>query len=547
MRLPGFAAQNKFRYRVTRRIGRSTEKRHGRRVVTDNLKAVLVLLAVFTAGIGCTADVTSTLIANAVIVDGTGGTRYTGSVRMLGDRIVAIGDLKPKRGESIIDAGGLVLAPGFIDTHSHHDVDIDRFPAMPAVLSQGVTTIVRGNDGATSVEKEREYTTLKQFRAALAKRPVAVNVASYAPHGSIRYAVMGDDFRRPARPDEVAQMAALLEADLSAGAIGISTGLEYEPGLYSATDELIGLAKVAARYGGIYASHLRDEDDRFMEALKEAIVIGRDAGIPVHVSHIKLADRAFWGTTSTVLDLLDAARAEGLAVSADIYPYVRWQSSLAVLFPDRDFHSRATAEKTFAHAASAADIVLAEYPPNPAFNGMTIAEIANANGRDEVTTLLELAQAAERYLQETGMTGSNIIAKGMDEADIISFLEWPHTVICSDGSHRSGHPRGHGAFPRVLGRYVRELGVLTLEQAVHKMTMRSAEIIGLDERGRLEPGSYADLVLFDAEVIADHATMAEPTKMSTGVVKVWVNGELAFESGAPTAARAGRVLANAGR
>jgi N-acyl-D-amino-acid deacylase len=503
---------------------------------------LLLALGLLSACPGQSDRLTSTLIDNALVIDGTGSSGVTAAVRIDGDRIVEIGDLASLPGETVIDATGLVLAPGFIDTHSHHDVDMDDFPHMPAVLSQGVTTIVRGVDGYSAVTDERRYLSQDDFNRNFAVNPAAVNFASYSPHGSIRFTVMGDDYRREATPDEIESMKKLVDADMRAGAIGISTGLEYEPGIYAATGELIELSRVAARYSGAHMSHLRDEDDRFMDALAEIIEIGRQAELRVHVSHIKLADKEFWGTANHVIETLEAARADGIEISADIYPYLRWQSDIAVLFPNRDFTNADVADFTFTHTAAPQDIVLSEYLPNPDFNGMSVADIARVTERDSVTTLLSLAQGADRYREETGLAGARIIAKGMDEADVVQLMQWRYTNICSDGSHASGHPRGHGSFPRVLSRFVHELGVLSLENAIFKMTGRSADAMGIRNRGRIEPGAYADLVLFDPDQIADRATMSDPTAVSVGVNSVWVNGVLAFSDGKATKRFAGRVV-----
>jgi N-acyl-D-amino-acid deacylase len=489
----------------------------------------------------CTVEspepVSSTLISNAVIFDGSGDDPYKGSVRFdaTTQRIIAVGDLEIIPGEIVIDAKGLALAPGFIDSHSHHDDDLEEYPHMPGVLSQGITTIVRGVDGSGG-----NYATVAEFQAAFAARPAAVNVASFSAHNSIRQHVMGDDNRRHASEVEIEAMAALVEADMQAGALGLSTGLEYEPGIFSATEEVIALARVAASHGGHYSSHLRDEDDRFVDAIEEILRIGREAEIPVQVSHIKLADRLAWGSTAAIIETLDAARAEGVEISADIYPYERWASNLAVLFPERDYSSVETAEYTFERTAAAEDILLISYPVNPAFEGMTVAEIAGITERDEVTTLLELSQAAEDHRRETG-EDTGIIAKSMNNDDIAAFMRWPFTNICSDGWH-GGHPRGYGSFPRVLGLFVRELGVFTTAEAIFKMTARAADNIGVRDRGRIEAGHYADLVLFNPETIIDHATMKEPMAMSSGIERVWVNGALAFDDGAPTGVFAGQTV-----
>lgn len=512
-----------------------------------SFKALVVLLVAALCLPACDSRnpaPTSTLIVNATVIDGSGADGVEAAVRFDGDRIVEVGDLVPLDGETIIDAAGLVLAPGFIDSHSHHDRAMEEFPHVPGVLSQGITTIVRGADGMSG-EEQFVYTSQSEFNTAFAANPAAVNVASFSPHNSIRYAVMGDDSVRVATPEEIAAMAELVTADLEAGALGLSTGLEYEPGIYADTGEIIALARIAASYGGRYASHIRDEDDLFIDALNEVLEIGAEASIPVHVSHIKLADREFWGTSDTIIEMLDAARANGIDVTADIYPYERWASDLGVLFPDKDFSNRETAEYTFAHTAAPEDIFLSFFAPDPGYNGMSIAAIAAQNETDPATTLLELAQAADDQLRATGQRSSWIIVRGMDEPDIAALMRWEYTNICSDGANDGRHPRGYGAFPRVLGHFVRELGALTLPEAIHKMTGLTAATLGIEDRGRIAPGYFADLVLFDPDTVADRATMADPTAMSVGIGKVWVNGVLAWTDGQPTHRYAGRIVARA--
>lgn len=502
-----------------------------------------LIAALLSAGCGAdTPPVTSTLIINAEVYDGTGGPSAFVAVRIDGDRITEVGQLTALEGEIVVDGSGLVLAPGFIDPHSHHDSDLENFRHMPGVLSQGVTTIVRGLDGSYGVDDAFAPQPIADFNMAFKNRPAAVNVASFSAHGSIRAAVLKNDYRRAATDEEIAAMRALVDADMQAGAIGLATGLEYEPGIYSSTSEVIALATAAARHGGTYSSHIRDEDDRMLEAIDEVIEIALNANIPANISHIKLADMAYWHTADSVIAKLDAARAAGAEITADIYPYLRWQSNLSVLFPERDYTDRSVAEYTFAHSATPDNILIVEYLPNPAFNNLTIAQIATALERDPVDVLLELSSEADMYRREHGRDGSSIIAKGMHDDDVIRFMQWPYTSICSDGSHESGHPRGHGAFPRVLGRYVRESGVLSLREAIHKMTGLTASTLRLDDRGRIEPGAHADLVLFDADTIIDTATMAEPTNRSLGVTKVWVNGVLVFDDGAATHEYPGRII-----
>jgi len=506
-------------------------------------KAIAILLFC-TVGLAACDDstplVTSTLIRNAEVHDGSGGEPVRAAVRIDGDRIIEIGDLEGFPREVVIDATGLSLAPGFIDTHSHHDSDWQEYRHMPGVLSQGVTTIVRGADGSSG--RDGQHLPVDEFVRAFEDSPAAVNVASFSAHNNIRYMAMGDDNRRPATADEITAMAALVEADMSNGAIGLATGLEYDPGIFSETEEIIELAKVAASFGGRYMSHVRDEDDLQMAAFAEVIRIGREARLPVHISHIKLADREYWGTSDAVLEKLNAARADGVEVSADIYPYQRWASNLAVLFPERDYSDRSVADFTFEHTAAPEDIVLSYYGPNPEFNGLSVAEVASILEKDVATTLMELALAADDYRKETGHGGAGIIAKGMDEGDVAALMLWEHTNFCSDGGHGGGHPRGYGSFPRVLGRFVRDLGVLSLENAIYKMTALPARNMGFEKRGSIRVGHYADLVLFDPDKIEDRSTMQDPTALSVGIEKVWVNGVLAFDKGKSTMVYPGRIV-----
>jgi N-acyl-D-amino-acid deacylase len=470
---------------------------------------------------------TSTLIVNASIVDGTGSPARKGAVRIIDGRIAEVGGLTARHGDSIVDAGGLVLAPGFMDTHSHHAGGLFDALDAPAVVSQGITTIVVGQDGGSDLP-------LQAFFAGLSSGPAAVNVASYVGHGTLRSQVMGEDFKRPARPDEVAKMADLLRVEMKSGALGLSSGLEYDPGIYSDPSELIALAKVAAASGGRYMSHVRSEDREFWQAIDEALTIGREARIPVQISHIKLAMRSLWGQTDRLLKTLDAARAAGVDVTADIYPYTYWQSGMTVLFPNRDFANRAAAEFALREVTSADGLLVTRYEKDRAYEGKTLAAIAKLRGTDAPQAMMDMIRESE------GRIG--IVATGMDEKDVARLMQWPFANICSDGTSTGGHPRGYGAFPRVLGRYVRDQNVLTLEEAVRKMTSLAAANVGLRDRGTIRPGAHADLVLFDPATIVDRSTTADPKALSEGVRSVWVNGEKVFDAGKTTGARPGQVL-----
>ncbi len=478
-------------------------------------------------------------IVNARLIDGTGAPARPGSLRIAGDRIVAVGDLEPLPGEAVFDAKGLVLAPGFIDTHSHAASDLLEIPEALGAVSQGITTVVGGQDGGSSHP-------LSDFFASLEKAPAAVNVASYAGHGTLREKVLGNDFRRTATADEIAAMSRLLERDMEAGALGLSSGLEYDPGIYSARGELIDLARVAARHGGRYISHIRSEDRTFWEAIDEILAIGREAKLPVQISHVKLAMQNLWGQAPRLLDLLAAARTQGIDVTADIYPYLYWHSSLTVLFPNRDFENLDVARQVLAEIAPPEGLLLGRYLPNPAYPGRTVADIAKERGEAPEVTLVALIRDAEA-LRRQGKEGvESVIATSMIDGDLDQLLAWPHTNLCTDGELDGRHPRGFGSYPRVLGRYVRERGVLDLEEAVHKMTALAADHVGIKDRGRLVPGAFADLVLFDPATVIDRATTTDPHALSAGIERVWVNGQTVYAGGATSGLRPGRVLRREG-
>jgi N-acyl-D-amino-acid deacylase len=483
----------------------------------------------------------STLITNAVLVDGSGTPRRQGSVRIQGDSIVEAGALEPLAGEQLVDAGGLILAPGFIDTHSHADGDLREDSTALAAVSQGITTIVGGQDGGSQPN-------LGAWLASVDSVPAPVNVASYVGHGSLRMRVMGEDYRRPATPAEVDSMSRLLEVELQSGALGLSTGLEYDPGIYSTTDEVLALAKVTARAGGRYISHIRSEDFAFWNAIDEIIRIGREAKLPVQISHTKLAMRALWGRGDSLIRVLDRARESGVEIAADIYPYLYWQSTITVLFPKRDFTNRAAANFALTQTTTPGGILLAKYRPNPAYEGKTVADVAKERGVDSVTALIDLirdAEAMKRSLppdSADAITVESIIATSMVEGDVERIMRWPHTNFCTDGSLNGSHPRGFGSYPRVLGHYVRERGVMTLEEAVRKASALAAEHLGISNRGMIAPGMKADLVLFDPTTVLDAATPRAPHAVSAGVRQVWVNGVEVYGPGGATGARVGRVI-----
>ncbi|HEY0942092.1 MAG TPA: D-aminoacylase [Steroidobacter sp.] len=502
------------------------------------MKRLLALLMVTAAALTWAAESppeTTAIISNVTVVDGTGAPARKGAVRIAGNRIVAVGDLLPEKNEIIIDGGGKVLAPGFIDTHSHHDADIAESRDMVAVTSQGVTTIIVGQDG-------KSPSPLADFYTKIDESPIAVNIGSYSGHNTLREQGM-NAARRAATDEEVARMSQLLEEDLAAGAFGLSTGLVYETGNFSTPAEVLALAKVSASHGGRYISHIRNEGFELMPALQEVIEIGRQTGMPVHVSHLKIAAKRLWGTSDKVLTLLNDARASGVDITADVYPYTYWQSTMRVMFPHQDYSDRKGLAFMLMESTPPDGLHFVKYAPDPTVVGETLAEIAKERGGHPVDVYLDLMKKVIDYenAHPDEERVEAIVGKSMHEDDIIRFMTWEHSNICSDGMSL-GHPRGHGTFPRVLGHYVREKKVMTLEQAVHKMTGLAAKHLGITDRGTLAPGSAADLVLFDPETIMDRATLEKPTTLSSGIEKVWVNGKLVFQERRTTGVRPGVIV-----
>ncbi len=471
-----------------------------------------------------------TLIRGAIVVDGTGAPGRRADVRIKGDRIVEVGSLRATATDRIAEGSGLVLAPGFIDTHSHHVPGLAKQREALPMVSQGVTTVVGGQDGLSPSD-------VGAFFDDLEASPSAVNVATYVGHNAIRDLVMGKDFKRPASPAEQAEMVRIVDKAMEDGALGLSTGLEYDPGINSTTEEVITLAKAAARHGGRYITHMRSEDRDIWNALDEVVAIGRATGMPVQVSHMKLAMTDLWGQADRFIAVMDKARTTGVNLTGDVYPYEFWQSTLIVLWPERDIDNPVTAAFVLKSLAPPEGIRFTQFPGKPDYIGKTLAEIAAARGSDPVETVIALfKEAGDQY------GAIRIIGTSMAPQDVSSLIAWPHSNISSDGAIGDLHPRGAGSFAKVLRKYVREDRLLTIEQAIHKMSGLAAEHMGLVDRGVIRPGAYADLVLFDPATITDHATIAQPQAMATGVKTVWVNGEPVFRDGKATGLYAGRPL-----
>jgi N-acyl-D-amino-acid deacylase len=464
-------------------------------------------------------------IRGAQIADGTGAPLQRADLRLVGDTIVAIGSVTPAPDDRIVDATGLVLAPGFIDAHNHSTEGLDSDPDAITQVSQGITTMLLGQDGSSPFPV-RDY--LAKRRAS----PSTVNVALLVGHATIRRQVMGEDFRRAATASEIARMEALVEQEMRDGAIGLSSGLEYEVGSYASTEEVIALARVAARHSGFYISHIRDEADRTIEAVREAIAIGERAKLPVQITHIKLGTVGVWGKAQEVVATIEAARKRGVDVTADVYPYLAWSSNLKVLVPNKQWTDPASVKEALDDVGGGRNVQITRLPKFPDYVGKRLDEIAKAEGISEVELYIRIVQDGD----------AGVIGHTMSEPDMRTFLRQPWAMVASDGGINISHPRGAGTFPRVLGRFVREERWLTLPDAIRKMTSLPAARLGVKDRGVLRPGMKADLVLFDPATIIDRATFDEPRLLARGVHRVWVNGTAVWNGDAPGGARPGRKV-----
>jgi N-acyl-D-amino-acid deacylase len=468
----------------------------------------------------CSQNRFDVIIRNAQVIDGSGSPSFIGDVGFNADTIAAVGDLSKAISEKEINATGLVLAPGFIDTHSHHDRGMFESRDLLALTSQGVTTMIVGQDGGSQFP-------LTKLTSRLDSTPVAINVGSYTGHNTLRRMVLGEKYQREATQEEVDQMKKMLAQDMKSGSLGLSTGLEYDPGIYSNKKEVLELADIVAQYNGRYISHMRSEDRYFWDALKEIINIGKQSGVPVQISHAKLAMKSLWGQSNKVIEILDSARNSGIDITADIYPYPYWQSTMTVLFPERNFKDRAAASFALSELTTPEGVLIGDYSPISDYIGKTLAEVASIRKTDPVQTLMDLIEIVEKQDGD-----ESIIATSMTEEDIKRIMKWPYTNICSDGTTEGLHPRGHGSFTKILRHYVNEEHTLSLEEAIHKMTQQAATNLNLKKIGEIKPGYYADLVLFDPVSVADKATSDQPHALSTGIMSVIVNGvEVLNESG----------------
>ncbi|MGE5726596.1 MAG: N-acyl-D-amino-acid deacylase family protein [Acidobacteriota bacterium] len=486
---------------------------------------------------GMSLSAENVLLKNVVIYDGSGNKPRRGDVRIQGDKIAAVGHLRAKPGEEVRDEHGMALAPGFIDMHSHADSGIFDDLNAENVVRQGITTVFVGQDG------ESQY-PLAEFLSKLDKQPAAMNFASMAGHGTLREQVMGKgkELLRPSRPVELEQMKRLLAQEIQAGAYGLSSGLEYDPGHFATSDEMIELSKVAAQYGGFYISHVRDEGNKVFDSFQEVLEIGRRGHLPVEISHIKLATTPVWHMAPTRMpEFFAQAKTQDVDLRADVYPYTYWQSTLRVIMLDRDYFNQAKVANVIAENGGADHIRLARYQPDPSLAGKTLDEIGRQWG---VTPAEAYGRLVKAIMPGPGGKGpeEGIIATTMSEDDVRWFIANPHIMFCTDGALHDRHPRGAGAFPRVLGRYVREQKVLSLPAAIHKMTAMPAAQLGLKDRGRVAAGYVADLVLFDPATVIDESTVENPEAPPLGIPQVMVSGVWVVDGGKVTGAHPGHVL-----
>ncbi len=493
------------------------------------------------------------IIRNGRVLDGSGSPWRHIDIAVDGDRIVAVGRLGDAQARRVIDATGLYVAPGFIDPHSHASSGLAREQTSHArpLLAQGITTVLINPDGGGAVDLDRQ-------RAALLQYPMGVNAAQLVPHGSVRRAVLGMQDRAPT-PTELDSMMALVRRGMEAGAFGLSSGLYYAPGSYAETDEVVALARVAAEYGGAYTSHIRDEADYnigVVGAVDEVITIARDGGLPGVVTHVKALGPRVWGYSQAIVERIDRARAQGIEVYADQYPYdasgtsitgalvPRWalvggDDSLLARIRDDETRAQLRADMldNLDRRGGADRLLFRDSPPGEDdLAGRTLAHVARERSMEPVDAAIDILSRG----------GAGVISFNMIERDIETLMRQPWTMTSTDGflaaPGEGFHPRGNGTYARKIRRYVVERGTVSLSHAIHSMTGLPASVFRMDDRGTIRPGAIADIVVFDLDRVTDRATYIEPHQLSEGMVYVMVNGELAIDEGEFTNATPGRVL-----
>jgi len=494
------------------------------------------------------------IVSGGKIVDGSGNSWFYGDVGIKDGKIVAIGKLSANDATRVLEAHGLVIAPGFIDVHTHIETNDLKVPAAGNFIYDGVTSVVTGNCGSSNTDVARYFSRLDSVKTS-------INIATLIGHNSVRRSVMGDSQRNPT-PDEQTRMEDLVRKGMREGAVGFSTGLIYVPGTYSKTGEVIGLAKAASEFNGVYASHIRDEGDHVTEAIEEAINIGRQAKMPVEISHFKVTYKPNWGKSSGTIAQVMQARKDGIDVTVDQYPYVASSTTLNTVLPTWAFGGGVDSLQWRLHDASArakikkemlgglkskqlrnySYALVARYIADTTLNGTSISDINLLKGRkkkpaDEAETILEMIEKG----------GAQMVYFSMDESDLKRIMQYPFNMFASDAGivpFGSGvpHPRAYGTNARVLGRYVREEKVLSLEEAIRRMTSLPAQKFQLRDRGLVREGMAADLVVFSETDVADLSTFSKPHAYSSGFKFVIVNGKVVIDDGRHTGTRSGIVL-----
>lgn len=512
-----------------------------------------ILLSAVALALSSAADY-DILIRNARVVDGTGNPWFRADVGIRDGRIAAVGRLTGASAYRTVDAAGRVVAPGFIDVHTHIEGGIEKVPRGDNYILDGVTSVVTGNCGGSRLG-------LGDWFDELDRRGLGLNVASLIGHNTVRREVMGAA-NRLATLEEIARMQALVEKAMQEGAVGFSTGLIYIPGTYSNTDEVVALAKAAARHGGVYASHMRDEGEKVLDAIDEAVRVGREAGMPVQLSHFKIDNRRLWGSSNRSIDLVEKFRREGVDVVVDQYPYNRSSTNLGITLPSWALaDGEAKVKERLNDPATRGKIVaemlkrlrdlghedysyatVASFSPDRTYDGKTISEINIVRKRPrtpeaEAETILDLLAAG----------GAQMVYHSMGDEDVERILRYPNTGIASDGGVREfglgmPHPRSYGTNARVLAEYVRNKGVITLEDAIRRMTSLPARTFGFRDRGLVQTGMAADLVMFDPSKVQDKASFQSPHQYSEGFDLVVINGRVAVENSKATGTMAGKVL-----
>jgi N-acyl-D-amino-acid deacylase len=493
------------------------------------------------------------LIKNGIIIDGSGNQGFKGSVGVIGDEIAAIGDLKDAAGKITIDASGQVVAPGFINIHSHTLEGIINLPGYSSIM-QGITTELGGNCGG-SQGPTRDGKNVGDYLNDMSKEKLGLNFATLVGHGTIRRLVIGEEGREPTLA-ELQKMRALVDEAVQGGAFGLSTGLEYTPGSFAKTPELIELSRVLKPYNLLYASHMRNEDNFLLEAVKEALTIGKEAGCPVQISHLKVQGKPNWDKIDRLFDMIETASEERGNVHFDRYPYTAYSTGLANLFPvwsreggDTRFRERLQDKKL---AEKIKSYVIDKVKSLGSWHSIMITRGRGEDSKYAGWRMDDIALDKKKEPYEVALTmmlsgGAGTVCFGMSEENTKRILAHPLCMICTDGSAQAigpgtGHPRFFGSFPRVLGYYTREQKIFDLPTAIHKMTAMPAEKLHFEKRGRMLPGYYADIVIFNPETIKDTATYEDPKQYPVGISYVLVNGQIAVRNGEHTGTLAGRVI-----